>query len=444
MVAMKKRLQRLLGELSGRDLIAISIPLLFVLLAGFWAAAQFIKPAPPDTLVISTGSEGGAYERFAARYKTILARYDIELVERPSRGSAENFARLLDGDSGVDVAFIQGGTAARDDESPLAALGSLYYEPLWVFYRGKAGLDRLDALRGKRLAIGGAGSGTRTLSMELLTAHGLQDGATRLVEFEGLDAARALVEGEVDAVFVVGAAQSASVWLLLHSEGIALLDFSQADAYTRRLPYLSPLTLPAGVINLERNIPPASVRLVAPVATMVARKDLHPALTDLLLQAMTEVHREPGLFQAPREFPGVKQLDLPLSDRAERYYRNGPPFLQRYLPFWAANFLDRILVMLLPLLALLIPTLRIAPSLYAWRVKSRIYRWYGELKFLEMNLRRDFSSRTPDEWLTQLAEIEDAVNEVRAPLAYTDFVYTLRSHIALVRKDLLHRRKNTV
>jgi TRAP transporter TAXI family solute receptor len=436
---LKARLVQRLRHVSQRDLLVVGFPVIALLAAGFWFAAQFIKPAPPDFLVMTTGSDGGAYQSFAARYKPLLQAYGIRLVEMPSAGSSDNLRHLLDPSQQVDVGFVQSGATAYRDDLPLVSLGSIYYEPLWVFYRGTPGLTRIDQLTGKRLAIGPKGSGTYELARELLDAHGMTSGSTTLVSDSGMQAVDALQRGAVDAVFLVGPPRSAAVWSLLYSKGIELMSLSQADAYTRRFPYLAKLTLPRGVIDFARDIPPRDITLVSPLASIVAREDTHPALLDIMLQIMMQVHREPDVLQRPGEFPSATQTDFPLSARAERFYKSGPPFLQRYLPFWLANFIDRIIVMLVPILALLFPLVRITPPLYSWRVRSRIYRWYGELKFLEYEAQHQPDSRTAEEWEAAVDRIEQAVNRTPAPLAFADHLYTLRMHIALVRRALARR-----
>jgi TRAP-type uncharacterized transport system substrate-binding protein len=427
---------RKLREYSLRDLLVVGLPLLLLLFAGFWLASRFIKPAPPDHLVLGSG---GAYQLYAARYREILGREGIELRELASAGSIENLERLMDEGREIDAAFIQGGTAAGVEAKNLVALGSLYYEPLWVFYRHKDELDRLTQLQGRRIAVGPEGSGTRKLALELLEANGIAGAPTQLSPAAGLAAVRALQQGRVDAVFVVGPARSATVWSLLYSDNVKLMSMGHAEAYTRRFPYLSKLVLPKGGIDLQRDVPSRDVTLVAPVAMMVARESTHPALIDLLLQSMSEAHADAGLFQKAGEFPKATQVDFPLSKQAERYYRSGKPFLQRYLPFWIATFLDRILVMVIPVIALLIPVMRVAPSLYSWRVRSRVYRWYGELKFLERDVADNANSRSQEEWLAQLDRIERGVERIPTPLAFADHVYTLRSHIGMVRKIILRR-----
>ena len=427
--------------LSWRDIVFVALPSLLLIAAAFWLAAQFIKPAPPDRLIISTGGEGGAYQLFAARYKDVLARYGIALVEKPSAGSTENLERLRNPDFEVDVALIQGGIARVGEKDELSSLGDFYYEPLWVFYREaamRAG-DKLLDLKGKRIAIGARGSGTHHLATELLEANGIDAGNATLVEAGGLGLVERLQNKEIDVVMAVGPTQSPLVWTLLYTPGMKLMSLVNADAYTRRFPYLARLVLPRGAIDLAREIPPHDVHLVSPMATMLVRDDTHPALLDLLMQAASEVHGEPGVFQKPGEFPRADHNGFPLSKEAARYYKSGKPFLQRYLPFWAATLIDRMVVMLVPLLAVLIPLFKFAPVIYGWRVRSRIYRRYGELKFLENALNENPARHSRGEWLEKLDRIEDDASHIRTPLTFSDMLYTLRAHIDLVR-DLIARR----
>ena len=427
--------------LSWRDLVFVALPSLLLVIAAFWLAAQFIKPAPPDQLILSTGGEGGAYQRFAAKYKEVLARYGISLVEKPSAGSIENLERLRNPEFAVDAAFIQGGTARLRDEDELASLGDFYHEPLWIFYREAAvhGGDKLLDLKGRRVAVGGTGSGTHHLAMELLAANGIDAANTKLIEAGGLGLVERLRKNEIDAIFVVGPTQSSVVWSLLYAPGVRLLSLTHAEAYTRRFPYLARLVLPRGAIDLTQDIPPHDVQMVAPMATLLVREATHPALIDLLMQAAGEVHGEPGVFQKPGEFPRAGHNEFPLSKEAERYYKSGKPFLQRYLPFWAATLIDRAVVMLVPVLAVLIPLFKFAPLVYGWRVRSRIYRRYGELKFLENEINEDPGRRTRAEWLGKLDLIEKDASTIRTPLTFADMLYTLRGHIDLVRDMILRR-----
>jgi TRAP-type uncharacterized transport system substrate-binding protein len=428
-------------DVNLRDLAAVAVPAVLLIIGGFWLAAQFIRPAPPGHLVMSTGAPGGGYEAFAAQYKPFLAAQGIELRERPSAGAVENLKRLLDPDEVIDVAFVQGGLGLGRDAEGLVSLGSFYHEPLWVFYRGKDTLDQLAALRGRRLAVGAEGSGTRRLALELLEASGVppNDPRTTLVPLGGLAAAAALAKGEVDAVFLVGPAQSGAVWTLFFTPGVRLMSFAHAEAYARRFPFLARLVLPRGGIDLQRDIPAADVALVAPMATIVAREDTHPALVDLLLGAAAKAHGGPGLFQRPGEFPNAHTVDFPLSREADRFYRAGTRFLHRYLPFWLATLIERTIVLLVPLVAIVLPVMKFAPALYGWRIRSRIFKWYGQLSFLERELDENPQARARAEWLAELDRIEDRVHRMPTPLAFANLLYTLREHIALVEAKVLKK-----
>lgn len=426
-------------DISRRELLIVVLPAVLCVVAAFWLAAQFVKPAPPRSVVMSTGAPHGAYEMYAANYKAILARYDIELVERPSAGAVENLRRLADPDENVDIAFVQGGLGIGSGKEGLVSLGSFYYEPVWVFYRGKETIERLPQLKGKRIAVGAEGSGTRKLALDLLRASGVDAGNAKLVDAGGLAAVGLLEKGEADAIFLVGPARSAAVWSALYSPGFRLMSFAHADAFTRQFPSLAKLTLPEGGIDVARAIPPAATTLVAPMATIVARDTLHPALVDLVLAAAEEVHGGADVFQRPGDFPNARQVDFPLSREAERHYKSGTRFLQRYLPFWLATLIERMLVLLVPLVVVLIPVMRIVPGLYSWRMRSRIYRHYGDLGKLEREVAEAPSGAAAPDWLARLDAIESEVEHIRTPLAFANQLYILREHVGLVRAAILKK-----
>lgn len=424
-----------LREYSPQDMVAVAIPALAIIILAFYVTAQFIQPAPPRRMTLSSGSAGGAYESFALRYKDILARYDIKLEIQPSAGAIENLERLRA--HKTDAAFIQAGSAEARENEGIVSLGSLYYEPLWVFYRAPArqpALTRLSDLRGKRIAVGIVGSGTRHLAMEVLHASGVNEGNSRLFPLGDMSIAERLRTGQLDAALVVGTPTSALVWQLLYTDDVQLMSLSEAEAYTRLFPYLSKVVLPAGSIDMIRHMPAQDVQMVAPAATLAVSEELHPALRGLLLQAASEIHGEAGIMQRPHEFPKASGVDFPLATEAERYYKSGKPFLQRYLPFWLAILVDRMVVLIIPLLAILVPVSRLAPSLYGWRIRSRIYKRYGELKFLEAEFDADPGAHPKQEWLRRLDVVEAHVHRLPTPLAFSDMLYTLRSHIALVRR----------
>lgn len=426
-------------EYSLRDLLTVGLPALALLVGGFWLAAQFVKPAPPDYLYLSSGGPGGSYEVYAERYRQILAKNGVDLREQPSAGAIENIKRLLDKDDETEAALVQSGTANGANVEDLYSLGFLYNEPLWVFYRSGRTLDSLAQLRGRRIAVGAEGSGTRKLALQLLETSGIDKKTAHLLPLGGLAAAQALQNREVDAVFLVGSERSAAVWTLFYTQDVRLMSLAEAEAYARLFPYLTQLTLPQGVIDMARNIPAHDVKLVSPMAMLAVHQSLHPALVQLLLQAAQEVHAEAGIFQRPGEFPRAGRADFPMSPEADRFYKSGKPFLQRYLPFWAADLIDRTVIMLVPVLALLIPILRFAPPLYIWRVRSRIFRYYGELKFLEAELEADPLRYSRTEWLEKIDRIESDAHHIPTPLAFTDTLYTLRLHLDLVRTAILKK-----
>lgn len=422
-----------------REALVVGVPAALLVIALFGLASRFVQPAPPRSLIMTTGAESGAYHGYARRYQEILARHGITLELKTSSGALENLARLKDARTNVSAGFVQGGVAAPVDGEGLVSLGSMYYEPLWVFYRSNQMLERVSQLKGLKVAVGAEGSGTRKLALQILAANGMDMDSGDFLALGGDAVADALGQGKVAAAFVIAGADSAVVHRLLGTHDIKLMSFAQADAYVKRFPFLSKVTLPRGAVDLRNDLPAQNVTLVAATANLVVRDDIHPALTGLLLQAASEAHGAAGVFQQVKEFPAPKDYTFEISKDAERYYKSGPPFLQRYLPFWAATLVDRILVMALPLLAL-IPILRAIPALYAWRVTSRIYRWYGELSTLENEIRKNYEATRHGDYQAALDGMEDRANNRPVPVAYAHLLYTLREHINLVRTSLERKR----
>jgi TRAP transporter TAXI family solute receptor len=429
-----------------RYMLATAWPIVLITAIGFIVAYQFVAPEPPRRITITTGSEAGAYYAYARRYAAVLAARGITLEVMTSAGSHQNLERLEKGEA--DVAFVQGGIGARassdddDEPGPLRSLGSVAYEPVWVFYRGEQRVDKLYQLAGRRVAVGEDGSGIRGLALQLLEANDIKPDSPDLLPLAGLTAAEALQQSEIDAAFIVAAQEAPVVQVMLRSPGLRVVGLSQADAYLRRFPFLSKVVLPRGVVDLVRDVPPRDTALLATTANVIVRDDLHPALASLLLQAMTEVNGRGGFFQRAGEFPAYKDQSFPLSTDAARYYQSGPPFLQRYLPFWLAVLVERLFVMILPLVMVLLPLLKFAPAIYSWRVRSKIVRCYGDLKFLENDLRQHYNPPQHQEYVAHLERIENTASTLNIPLAFSDLLYTLREHINLVREEL-HRLATT-
>jgi TRAP transporter TAXI family solute receptor len=411
---------------------------LLLTLIGFAIAWQFVNPAPPHTLVIASGQMDGAYYLFAQHYRERLAQDGVELEIRTTAGSIENLELLKN--NKVDLAFVQGGTGSATDTATLTSLGSLYYEPLWVFYRGEQTLSRITELQNKRVAIGEPGSGTHAIANMLLTDNFIDTGTDSIQPVGGTAGAQALLQGDVDALFLVAAPAAPLVQDLLHRQGIRLMSFARAGAYTRLHHFLSAVNLPEGVIDLQANIPPDDTVLLAATANLVARGDFHPALVSLLLQAATLSQSAGSLFEQSGSFPNSNNLEFPLDGDARRFYKNGPPLLQRYLPFWTASLIDRLKIMLVPLLTLLLPLGKIMPPAYRWRVRKKIYRWYRELQALDTSSPASQSGATLELLLHKLDKLEEDVRKVSVPLSYADELYSLRLHIGLVRDKLLASR----
>jgi TRAP transporter TAXI family solute receptor len=430
----KRRLRQRIRErsLAWRELLKASWPFLVLVLLGFLFAFHFVKPAPPTTLVMSTGREDGLYHAFAKQYQEFFAKNGITLELKHSRGSGENLRRLREQEA--DVAFVQGGVAPHRRPEGMLSLGSAFYEPLWVFVRSDHVPKRLAELKGLRVSIIQESSSSRGLAYRLLTANELGEQDVHFIPMDEKDAGRALQQGELDALFVITALESPIVQELLRAPTVQLMSFSQAEAYRRRFPYLFRLTLPEGVVDLAQNTPTHDVALLAATANLVINEEMHPALQTLMLSAMREIHGSSGFFQARAEFPAYKDSDFQLSPSAERFYASGPPFMQRYMPFWLAVLADRFLILIIPVLTLLLPLIRFAPAIYHWRIHARLCRIYGELKFLERDLSQAQDEAARRGLIKRLDVIEEAASRMPIPLRFTDMLYTLKAHINLVRK----------
>jgi TRAP transporter TAXI family solute receptor len=438
--------------LSMRDLALTAGPFVLIAAVLLAAAFYFLKPNPPRHVVFATGPESGAYARFAALYAEELKKHRIQVALRATEGSRENLRLLHDPKESVDFAFVQGGSSesARAQEEqekglPLVSLGTVFYEPVWLFYRAQAAkglnrqgmLENLTQMKGWRVSVGARGSGIPGVTSRLLAANLMERDDIRRQNLEPTPAVVALIGGELDAAFLVTAPETQLVQMLLQTPGIQLYEFLQGEALARRYKFLTPVVLPRGVADLSRNIPARDLELVATTTSLVAREDTHPALLQLFVQAAGRIHGGAGWIARAGQFPSASGSELPLAPEAERYYRNGPPLMQRYLPFWLANLIDRMWVSLIAIGAILIPISRMVPPLYAFRVRSRIFRWYRQLRQIEDSVARNTAARA--DLLQKLEELDAKAERVAVPLAYTDELYDLRSHIALVRDRLQSR-----
>ena len=428
---------------SLRDLLVAVAPTAVLVLAACIVAYIVVDPAPPRHVVLATGQENSAYEEFGRKYAASLARDGIKVELRRSPGSADNLQRLIDGKA--DIAFVQSGSTseAQAEGRGLVSLGSLFTEPVWLFLRERDARGRkldvrsLTQLRGLRINLGPEGTGVPKLFRQVLAVNGLEPGQLTISALENTPATMELLAGRIDGLVFSSAPEAPLIQMLLQTPGIRLFNFHQAEAYTRRLPFLTHVVLPRGIVDLGRDIPSQDFHLIAPTATLVAREGLHPALVDLFVKAATEIHGGTGWFQQQGQFPSPRYTEIPVAREAAKYYRDGPPFLQRYLSFWLANLFDRLWVVVVALAALIIPLSKIVPPLYVWRIRSRVYRWYGQLRAVEQALENAADEHRDEaraELLRRLDDIELRVNHISIPLAYADALYGLRSHINFVRQ----------
>src|SRR5215204_5847623 len=386
---------------SVREALISAGPFILLTLLLLWLSYVILDPTPPSKVVLATGTEQGAYAEFGKRYKTELARFGVEVELRSTAGAAENRRLLRDVNSGVDVAFMQSGAgdaiyAIDEDKSgpTLVSLGNLFLEPVWIFYRIDAAsrtvrggtLNQLQQLIPLSLNIGAEGSGAANLIDKLLHANKIDPAQMNLHRLAPTPAVIALLGGELDAIVFVSSPESAFVRMLLQTPGIQLLPFPQADAYARRFDFLKSVTMPRGTVDLAKDIPPVNVPGIAATASMVTTERLHPALVQLFVQAAQRIHGDSSWFGPAGDFPNGTATEFPLDKEAARYYRDGPPVLQRYLPFWVANLIDRMWVVLASIIVILIPLSRIVPPLYEFRIRSRVFRWYAQLREIELRL----------------------------------------------------------
>ena len=431
--------------LSLRDLAVSAGPFLVLAVALLVLAYAWLDPNPPKRVTLATGPAQSAYAEFGKRYAEILAKDGITVVLLPSQGSADNLQLLRDGKA--DLGFVQGGTseARPEDDTHLESLGSLFVEPVWLFYRkdalpkvagAPASLDSLTQLQGLRVNIGTVGSGIPNLMEKLLSSNKIDLSSLKVSALEQTPATVAFLEGKLDAIVFASAPESLMVQMLLQTPGVGLMDFPQSEAYSRRFAFLSPVVLPRGVVDLAANIPPQDVRLVAPTTALIDRKETHPALLQLFVQAGKQIHGGAGWFRRARDYPNLANNELPIAAEAERSINNDTPFLQRYLPFWVANLVERMWLVMGIILAIMLPLSRIVPPLYAFRVRSRIFRGYAQLRDIEARIENTGDGVKSGVLLNELNSLERRAEKITVPLSYTNELYALRANIQLVRRKL--------
>lgn len=429
--------------LSLRDLIASAGPFILLAVALLALAYWWLDPNPPKRVTLATGPAQSAYAEFGVRYAKALAANGIQVVLLPSEGSSANLQLVREGKA--DLGFVQGGSGARDvpgDNAPMS-LGSLFVEPVWLFYRSESAskvtptgiLGSLTQLKGLRVNVGTTGDGVPNLMNALFEVNRIESSSMTLSQLDQTSATVAFLNGELDALVFASAPESLMVQMLLQTPGIRLMDFAQNEAYSRRLPFLAAVSLPRGVVDLASDLPATDVRLVAPTTTLLAGPRVHPAILQLFSQASLAFHGGAGWFSRAHEFPNAANSEFPLTKEAERTIQNGVPLLQRYLPFSLANLMERMWLALGIIIAVLLPLSRIIPPLYEFRIRSRVFRWYGQLREIESRLDSEPGSAVA--LVAELDQMEERVGKITVPLSYTDELYALRNHIHLVRRKML-------
>lgn len=417
-----------------RDFLKIYWPLILIAAIGLVIALMYVEPGPPKRVAFAAGSPGGAYHAYAERYQALLAENDVTVDLIDTNGSLDNLRLLEEGDA--DIGLVQGGLAQARDADAMVSLGGLFYEPFWVFVSADSEATGFADLRQSRMAIGSEGSGTRQLALALRSEFGGAWAASTNETLSGSAAASALLAGDLDAAVFSAAIEAPYVDQLLRDPRVRLLAFDRASALGRRAPALAPVTLLRGVVDIGRDLPATNVRLIAPVAQLTTRKDLHPAIQALLVEAATEIHAEGSLLAPAGRFPDPRLSDLPVSKEAQRYYERGPSALRSVFSFGTANFLERAWILLIPLLTLMIPLVRLAPPVYRWRVRRKIYVWYSDLRDLEARGRAAKTSADRELARQHLHKLQEEVGRLEVPLSYTDDLYRLRSHVAFVNQLL--------
>jgi TRAP-type uncharacterized transport system substrate-binding protein len=420
--------------------LAAALVALAVVAAGVWMALTVGNLFPSHSVMMATGPEGSAYYEFGARYREVLRQAGIDIRVIRTEGGVENLARLRDPASGVDVAFLESGLTSREQSPDLVSLGTVSLEPLWSFFRGHTQGDVARKLEGKRISIEPEGSATRVLARRLLALNRVAETSVVLLGLPPEQSAEALLRGEIDGAVMLTSWRSPVVRRLLVADGIVLETYPRADAYVALFPSLYKVVLPTGVADLARNIPPRDVALLAVEASLVVRKDLHPGLQYLLLEAASEIHGGPEIFHKAGRFPSAEAVNLPLSAPAREFYQSGMPFVYRVFPLWLAGLMEPLVILLIPLFVVVFPAARFLPAIYRYMIEHRIYRLYGQLMALEAELEQAGPGPAPPPLVAALEDLARRANHLSVPLGYSQRLFILKSHIALAKEEVEKRR----
>jgi hypothetical protein len=423
-----------LTGLSVRRAVLLTVPALALIAASFWLAFQFLEPMPPRRIVLAAGPEGSALHALGMQYAGRLSEQGIDVDVRATRGAADNAALLADRSARVDVAFLVAGVASPQQAAGIANASNLFHVPLLCLGLDSSGEVTLAGLKGKRIAVGAPGSGLNAVLQPLLAANGLTPANTTMLEVTPAESVQALAAGGADAIFLGEGAGSPELARALDVPGARILDFPRAEAYERRFQHIVRLRLPRGTIDLARGIPDRELALIGTTVMIATRGDTHPTVVDLLVDSARQLHSGQGLFEKRGEFPNLHDVDdVPLSEQALQYAREGPSLLRRYLPLWVADALHRAIVLAVPLLAVTIPVVRYLPAILDLAGRRRLFVGYARLRRVERALRARDPASNADDLLQELDRIEESVTGVKESVTKAGELYTFRVHARVVR-----------
>ncbi len=411
-----------------RPILVLGVAIALGVACVAWVVIIIGRGVPPRTVVMTTGPEGSAYREFGEKYRSALAHAGIDLKLEPSLGNVENLARLRDASSGVSVGFVAGGLTTETASPGIESLGTLSYEPIWVFCRGLSDQAQFWDLRGKRVSVDPSAG----VMHELLSATGLENEMT-VVPMVPAAGAEALLRSEIDCACMLTVGDDPSVRKLLADDRVNLMTFRRADAFVALYPFLRKVSIPRGAGSLAKDRPPDDVTLIAPMASLLVRHDLHPAIQYLLLQAAEDIHSGPGILRRPGQFPAAEPQDVPLSRGARDYYKSGGSFFQRHLPFWLSVLAAQLVLVLVPLAGVFYPLMRVVPGVIRFAIERRVNALYAELRGIEERIGAGDSA---EELSRDLARLEERIIRSRVPVSGTRQLYALRKDASIVRDRL--------
>ncbi|MBP9491373.1 MAG: TAXI family TRAP transporter solute-binding subunit [Aliarcobacter sp.] len=413
----------------------VSIPIIMLIIASFYFTSKFIQPSPNKEITIATGSINGEYYQTALKYKEILEKQKLKVNILTSNGSIEN-VQLLN-EKKADIAFVQNGIEILENENNLQAIASVYYEPLWIFYKNESySMDYIIQLISKKISIGTQGSGTKDLSLKLLKNNGIDENNTQILNHTNQEAKDLLLNGEIDAMFIISSADSKIVKELLENPSIRLFSFKRAKAYSRKYIFLESNPLYEGTIDLYKNLPFEDVNLLMTTANLIVRDDFSDELIRLILKEIKPLHNKKGLFEIENQFPNIDNLSLEINEDANRYFTYGDTWLEKLFPYWIASNIDRLKILLIPLITLMIPLSKGFFPLYRWSIRSKIYKWYKQIQTIDLASfdAKEDELKTLSKTITQLRHEIKA--ETKVPLSYMGEYYDLIMHLELVISNI--------